>query len=163
MQEGDVLMARTQLRVENRENLISHHMYTLDSIASSLRLDEGHWSIHLIHPWPSLETQGCVISHFFHPKTPYSSHPPSPLTACIWAISLYYPHDEGHWGKGHLCSCHRCYARQRRQRHRYPEVYECLVTEHAEGTWHPQSRDEQKRFASLPAARSNGWPDTGQQ
>lgn len=42
MQEGDVLMARTQLRVENRENLISHHMYTLDSIASSLRLDEGH-------------------------------------------------------------------------------------------------------------------------
>lgn len=35
-------MARTQLRMENWENLMSHNLYILDSIASSLRLDEDH-------------------------------------------------------------------------------------------------------------------------
>lgn len=55
-------MARTQLRLENWENLMSHHMCLLDS---SLRLDEGHMNYQFNPPLTLLENPKlCNITLF---------------------------------------------------------------------------------------------------
>lgn len=72
------------------------------------------------------------------------------MIACFWVISLDDSHNRGPWDAYHNSFC----AWQRRQRHRYPEVYKCVTEQRSEATQHLQRRG-QTRLAFSPCSKKS--------